>query len=87
MNGVIQEIIITILGFVIGGLALVGITTVTLKFIIQRVVDEITKKENKGKISEWIEDVVAESIAKSQIRIEKEKKQKPVSDDSEKTET
>lgn len=65
MNGMLESTIITIIGFVIGGIVLTVIASFSLKFFVKRIVKELMSDETKGKFSVWLEEVILNSVAKS----------------------
>jgi len=65
MEDLISSIIVTLIGFILGGIILTMIGAFSIKFFIKRIVRELTDEEAKGRFTGWVEDVLVRSIQNS----------------------
>jgi len=65
MEDLISSIIVTLIGFILGGIILTIIGAFSIKFFIRRIVKELTNEEAKSRFTKWIEDVLVRSLQNS----------------------
>lgn len=56
MADLLSSILVSVVGFLIGGLIMTVIGSVTIKFFVRRAVNEVVSDETKEKVIRWIEE-------------------------------
>ncbi|MHC1624726.1 MAG: hypothetical protein ACXQS2_01835 [Methermicoccaceae archaeon] len=58
-------VLINVLGFLIGGILMIVIGAVSVKFFTRRIIREAISDETKEKIAEWFEDVLKNGVSEA----------------------
>ena len=65
MVGMLESVVVTLIGFVIGGIVLTLIGAFSIKYFVRRVIHEAVSDETKTKFAGWLEGVVKDGISES----------------------
>lgn len=58
-------VFINVLGFLIGGLLMIVIGSVSVKFFTRRIVREVVSEETKERVASWFEDVLKNGVSEA----------------------
>ena len=58
-------VFINVLGFLIGGLLMIVIGSVSVKFFTRRIVREVISEETKERVASWFEDVLKNGVSEA----------------------
>jgi len=58
-------VLINVLGFLIGGILMIIIGSLSVKFFTRRVVQEVISEETKERVASWFEDVLKNGVSEA----------------------
>lgn len=61
----LTSVLINVLGFLIGGILMVIVGSMSVRFFTRRVVHEVVSDETKEKVAKWLEDVFKNGVSEA----------------------
>jgi len=65
MSDLVSSVIVSVVGFLIGGLLMFFIGTITAKFFAKRLIRDFISDETKKRFGKWVEDAFKNGIGKA----------------------